>query len=463
MLRLHVGRRLLKHMPNHRNHRKPKRNHLNHRPLHDEEQAGEEPAGEQSHQDLDELLDELNDEFAGSDEQLKEKLQEIADLLGNDFEIFDVANELGDLAPEIEIVSEEDDEDPDWENGHFSKGYKHDAPPLDDVLQQLVAGESLPPLPDLYALSDLTIEEAERIRRDWDQIQPARRKALLEYLIAQTEETLDLQLGRLLRIALHDPEPAIREQALRGLWEDDDVDLLGPLIQLLQHDENTQVRAAAATALGSFVLAGELDALDAALAIRVEEALLAILHDEEEPLEVRRRALESVAYSGEIGVRQVIEDAYYAPEDEMRISALFAMGRSADVRWRGFARAELQNPDVMVRAEAAVACGELEARNALEDLLSLLGDDEARVRLAAIFALGRIGGDEAHDALQAVVLGSGEEEAAAAEEALEELQFYADMNATPLFDEALDDEDEWDNDPLDFGADFDDRDLGQYE
>ncbi|MEZ4718856.1 MAG: hypothetical protein R2851_22585 [Caldilineaceae bacterium] len=36
---------------------------------------------------------------------------------------------------------------------------------------------------------------------------------------------------------------------------------------------------------------------------------------------MRRHALESLAYSGEIAMRQLIEDAYYAPEEEMRISA----------------------------------------------------------------------------------------------------------------------------------------------
>ena len=61
-------------------------------------------------------------------------------------------------------------------------------------------------------------------------------------------------------------------------------------------------------------------------------------------------------------MRQLIEDAYYSPDESRRLSALVAMGRSADVRWRRLARAELTNPDPAMRAQAAFACGELETQ-----------------------------------------------------------------------------------------------------
>jgi HEAT repeat protein len=223
------------------------------------------------------------------------------------------------------------------------------------------------------------------------------------------------------------------------------------------------VRAAAATALGSYVLAGELEELDNALAMRAEEALLAVHTDMTVPLEVRRRALEAIAFSGEAGVRQLIEDAYYSPDEPMRVSALFAMGRSADIRWRGLVRAELRNPSPAMRAEAAIACGELEARAALDDLLDLLGDRDENVRLASIFALGRIGGPDASDALEMIAAGDNAVEAEAAEQALEEMQFYAEVNAFPLFDESQDEEEEWDVDPSDEWYEMDERALGEYE
>ena len=369
----------------------------------------------------------------------------------------DLGQLSADLGDEFEIVSPDDEMDPLEEDVALLLPTLS----LEAVLQQLLNEESLPPERELYVFSDLSRQDVEAVRTYWSQIAPERRQAVTELLVAAAEENLDWVLGRFLRILMADEDPRVREHAVRGLWDDNELDLIGPLVQMLHGDPAHNVRAAAATALGAYVLAGELEELDAALAMRAEEALLAILHNDEEPLAVRRRALESVAYSGETGVRQLIEDAYYSADEEMRISALFAMGRSADVRWRSLARAELRNPSAVVRAEAALACGELEAKGALGDLLALLSDRHEQVRLAAIFALGRIGGTDARDALEAVSLGDKPTEVEAAQTALEELQFFADATVA-LFDESLDDDDEWDNDPVDEWYDLDDREMGDY-
>jgi HEAT repeat protein len=310
------------------------------------------------------------------------------------------------------------------------------------LLDTLIEAKSPPSLPDLYALSDLTRGDAETLRARWPEIPVGVRLAVVEALADLADEEIDLALGALLRIALGDSDARIRAAALRGFFEDAEPDLAGPLVQLLQNDPSHDVRAAAATALGEFVLAGELDELDATVAMRAEQALLEIVHNEGEPVEVRRRALESIAFSSEAGIRQLIEEAYYSPDEEMRVSSLQAMARSADVRWRPLIRAELDSPSAEMRAEAAYACGELEAKSALYELLDLLTDDDARVRLNSIFALGRLGGRDARDALEIIVAGENEEEAEAAEQALEEMDFYASAGSVPLFDESLDEDDD---------------------
>ncbi|HXF64323.1 MAG TPA: HEAT repeat domain-containing protein [Caldilineaceae bacterium] len=380
------------------------------------------------------------DELEGLDAQT---LRRLSEALGEDFEI---------VGPE--------DEQEVWDDA---------VPPiratisLDQLLHRLTHEQGLPPLHELYALSDLSRTDAETLRQHWEEIPVIQRREVINQLVNLAEENLDLHLGPMLRVALGDADADVRQAAVRGLWEDQDADLIGPLVQLLYNDPATMVRAAAATALGSYVLAGELEELDTALAMRAEEALLAVHTDASAPLEVRRRALEAIAFSGEAGVRQLIEDAYYSPDEPMRVSALFAMGRSADIRWRGLVRAELRNPSPAMRAEAAIACGELEARAALDDLLDLLNDHDENVRLASIFALGRIGGQDASDALEMIMAGDNAVEAEAAEHALEEMQFYAEVNAVSLFDESLDDEEEWDVDPSDEWYEMDERALGEYE
>jgi HEAT repeat protein len=269
----------------------------------------------------------------------------------------------------------------------------------------------------------------------------------VQTLVDESFGNLQIQLGRLLRLALTDALPEVRILAIRGLWEDREEDLVGPLIHALNNDLHEAVRAEAAEALGAFVLAGELDELSPALAMRAEDSLLAVLHAEMEPLTVQARALEGIAFSGENGIRDLIEDFYFSPYDEMRVAALRAMGRSADVRWRSTVQAELASPETEMRAAAARACGELEARDALEDLIELLGDESKPVRLAAVFALGRMGGREAREMLGALSESDDSDEAQAAATALEEALFYGDAEGIPLFDETPE---SWEDEPDDW-------------
>ncbi|MDE0071321.1 MAG: HEAT repeat domain-containing protein [Caldilineaceae bacterium] len=314
------------------------------------------------------------------------------------------------------------------------------------LLTQLQAEGAPPQPPDLAVLSDLSLPDLQRVREAWTTIGDAKRLHIVKSLVEESVDNLHLQLGRLLRLALSDPLPEVRILAVRGLWEDREADLVGPLIQMLNNDPYDTVRAAAAEALGAFVLAGELDELSPSLAMRAEDALLAVLHAEMEPLIVQAYALESIAFSGETGVRELLEDSYYSRYKEMRVAALRAMGRSADVRWRSTVQSELESSEAEMRAAAARACGQLEARDALESLIELLDDESKPVRLAAIFALGRLGGRQARELLGAISSSDDPDEANSAANALEEALFYGDAEGIPLFDETAENwEDEADD------------------
>ena len=297
------------------------------------------------------------------------------------------------------------------------------------LLEKMATDPNFPTLAELSTLSDLTLSGQAQVRREWMTIPEDRRNLAVKQLITTSETELSLHLGRFLRVAL----------AVAGLWEETDEALIGPLVDMLYNDPSEDVRAGAAEAMGFYVLAGELDEIVPAQAMRIEEALLSILHSAAEPLAVQCRALESIAYSSETGVRQLIDDGYYSPDEEMRVAALNAMARSADIRWRDAAQAELISPDAPMRAAAARACGELEHRDALPDLYELLSDEEKEVRLATLFALGRIGGKDAVEILTAAATSEDEDEAAAAEEALEDTLFHS--SDIPLLDES---DNEWD-------------------
>jgi hypothetical protein len=397
--------------------------------------------------DLDDLDDDIDGNLDGDAEDETDRAHLAEHFQGDDYRIVSL-NELASL----DDIAEE--------------GFSYDEPTLtlEEVLYNLVREPEELSTNELAVFSDLSRADADETRRVWALIPLQRRRAVVSSVTELFADNLDLDFGTFLRIAVDDSDPVVQRFAVAGLTEEGaSVDVMGRYIQLLQSAQDIDLRAAAAGALGAYILDGELEELDAAMAMRAEQALMTVLTDPQEPAAVQSRALESIAYSGELGVRQLIEDAYYSPDETRRLSALVAMGRSADVRWRRLVRAELTNPDSAMRAQAAFACGELETKSALPELLELLLDQDQTVRLAAMFALSHIGGAQARAALQAIYESGDDVESYAAEQALEEMDFYTsgEAAATPMFDQA-DVDDDWDT-RAEWNDDEEEDDLGQYE
>jgi HEAT repeat protein len=143
-----------------------------------------------------------------------------------------------------------------------------------------------------------------------------------------------------------------------------------------------------------------------------------------QPLDVRRRALESVGYfTGFDEIQRQIELAYANDDQLLRESALVAMGRSMQTRWLPTIAKELGSPSPALRYEAARASGEMaeEARGLLPKLAPLLNDGDSEVAFAAIWALGQIGGATAKRLLQQLRKSDDNARRQAAIDALEEL------------------------------------------
>jgi HEAT repeat protein len=295
---------------------------------------------------------------------------------------------------------------------------------FEELLRKMRDSQTPLSISSLYSLSDLTRAEVQLFQEVWSLIDAGRRRWIIKSLVDIAEASFEVNFESIFRPCLTDQDEVVRSQAIEGLWEDEDLTLAGLLVGLLRDDPSESVRAAAATSLGRFVLLGELEKIEAAPAMMVEDALLGAIYDPHETLEVRRRAVESIAYSGQAQVRDVIEMAYCDDEEKMRISAVFAMGRSADTLWRDMVIAELDNPDSEMRYEAARACGELEASAALSDLIDRIeADPDPEVQEMAIWALGRIGGKEARRVLEVCCENKDEALRQVAKEALDELDF----------------------------------------
>lgn len=285
----------------------------------------------------------------------------------------------------------------------------------------------------LFVLSRMDREMLDAFSRLWPTMAPQRRRDIMQELMEIAEVNFEVDFNAVFLLGMADEDARVRAIAIKSLWEYEHPSLIKPLIHLLKTDEAPGVREAAASTLGKFVYLRELEEIDPNEANLAEEALLETIYQATEDLHVRRRALEAVSFSGDPRIAPIIESAYYSDEEKMQVSAIFAMGRNADVSWLPRILEELDNPSNEIRFEACRACGELEAKEAVDQLIQLIDEDsDVEVQEMAIWALGRIGGETAREALEIIVEGENEALAQAAEESLDELNLFSD--AMMLYD-----------------------------
>ncbi len=287
----------------------------------------------------------------------------------------------------------------------------------------------------LHRFSDLEPVDLKKLTKAWPQVSPRRKHTLLEDLEDLAEADTLTSFDDMARSLLADADPQVRARSIRLLWECEDAKLVPVYLDMLNNDEDIEVRAAAANALGQFVYLGELEKIPAELHHKIEDQLLAAATSSKETL-VRRRALESLGYSGRAEVIPLIEAAYREKNTDWTVSALFAMGRSCDDRWKKQVLSQLRAPSEDIRSEAIHAARELELESARPALLDLLEDEEdLEVRHELIWALSKIGGEGVRAKLEELFeIEEDDEVADFIEEALDTLSFTEDMGGFDLFD-----------------------------
>ncbi len=315
---------------------------------------------------------------------------------------------------------------------------------LEDTLQNLARLDEPISVAALYALSGLEQAQLKQVKSTWSALPADRRAATMQHLVELGDENFEVDFNALYRMGLHDADPVVRTAAISGLWEDSDPALIAPLLKMLQTDDSEAVRVAAASVLGHYVYEGELEELDTAKVKPIIAALKTIYRDAAQPIEVRRRALESLGFLSDDDTSQLITQAYYHANDRLKLSAVFAMGRSLDTeRWGSIVAEELAAPDPEMRYEAARAVGELEYAPAVRQLAELLDDVDEEVQLVTVWSLGQIGGDKAKQLLMAVLESDAEHLHEEAEDALAELEFKADNLDFKMLDFDEEEDEEW--------------------
>ena len=299
---------------------------------------------------------------------------------------------------------------------------------LDEVIS-LLQDEDLPlPIEELSALSDLDSRGLDQFSTCWQSLSLMRRRTLLATLGQQADEHVELFFDNINELALNDPDPTIRKIAISNLWESTDLSLLNPYLATLKEDDSDEVRAAAANALGSFILLAELGDAPENMSNEIVDSLLATIHSTA-PLVLHCSCVESLGYSSRSDAQATIADAYNSGDEALIQSALLAMGRSANPVWRPEILQELQHPSPQVRGEAARASGELELHDAVQPLVELLEDVSGEVARVSIWSLGQIGGDAAKAAL--LEFQASEPDQGVSESVNEALEHLAFLEGTP--------------------------------
>jgi HEAT repeat protein len=314
---------------------------------------------------------------------------------------------------------------------------KKPAIPFTQVLDMLFDGKNAFPAIHLHRFSDLSGSNLALFKTAWPKVSPERRLGLLEDMEELAEADSVVSFDEVAKTALSDNDSRVRASALRLLWECDDPKLIPTYLAMLEKDPEDVVRASAATALGLFVYKGELEEIPAVMLHKVEESLIRVEKGDDQPL-VRRRALESLGYSSREDVAALLEQAYQSPDDEWQASSLFAMGRSADIRWERHVLNRLDARETEVQLEAIRAAGQLELESARPELIEILKEytelDE-EIRMATAWSLSQIGGNNVREILENLIESvEDEDEADYFEMALENLQFTEDVPGFGMFD-----------------------------
>ena len=294
--------------------------------------------------------------------------------------------------------------------------------PIEETIGDLVNSDKPSRSSKLAKLSNLNPEELGVLERVWTTIEPKRRRQIVSRLVELAEDDFELNFDSIFKNCLEDQDAEVRSKAIEGLWENEEPSLINPLINLLGQDSSEKVQAAAATALGKFVMLAEHKKLRSCHVSKVCQALLTAIGDKSKPLEVKRRALEATAPINLPDVERAITEAYQSHNSKLRVSSIYAMGKSCNPSWLPILLKELSSADAEIRYESAGACGELGEEEAAPHLIELVSDLDIELQLVAIRALGKIGGTEAKNCLEECLDDPNEAIQQAAEQALHELE-----------------------------------------
>lgn len=310
-------------------------------------------------------------------------------------------------------------------------------PSLDDLKRALqreaISDQAVVSSTIVFGLSELKPEEERAIEPCWNALPAIAKHRVLRALNEASEAMFELCFREIALLSLKDASSLIRSTAIELLWIDDSAETMQTLMRLAKSDSDVEVRARALEQLGRFILLGEYGDIPADIAAEAQALTFGICTDPTQALVLRRRALEALANSSHPKVNHLIAAAYADGNHELRVGALFAMGRTCSAIWRDQLMRELESVDSECVYEAIRACGHIQLREAARRIGDFTGDDDQEIQLIAIWSLGEIGGRLAFDILSNLEERAADDDMAdALEEALDTASFSMSLASLGL-------------------------------
>ncbi len=257
------------------------------------------------------------------------------------------------------------------------------------------AGESV-----LAELSGIENSESDALAREWTGWTDEEVLDLHTRLADLSEEDSSMEFECVFKAGLKHRSGPVRAVAAHALAETGDTSAVSRILDLLDGDDSTDVRTAAATAIGSFAILASEGRLSARVRDRMFSSLEAILRDGNAPSELWRRSLEAAGAFGDSRVNRYIEVATRSDSSDFKRSALVSIARTSDPRWLDFVTNEIEHDDSSVRFEAVNALGEIGDEPDAFFLEEPFDDQDLMVQLAAVAAAEKMAGPTAKDLLR---------------------------------------------------------------
>lgn len=330
-------------------------------------------------------------------------------------------NELP-IDDQFNLVDEESlDEDIDLEN------YELDYPevPFEHSLE-IIQEDALAPQ-DLLGFSNMTRKQVHELRAVWSELAEEKRVTIAEVALMVAREHTFSDFGRFFFTILGDDSDDVRLNAATGAGLSEVPELIKPLTELAESDENVDVRESAIQSLAPHVMALEMGLINDLKDLDRLGKLKEWAVDENQPAAIRAAALHSYSHNTmDDDVDAIIESFVAQDADVLQIGAMRAMSVYGAGKFTRFLERQLQSNDVDAREAAAAAMAE-SSDEAVIPMLTMAArtDKESIVREAAYVALANIATESALESLVELRKHASEDDADVIDGAI---QYISELN-----------------------------------